>query len=434
MQDYYNKVSAFRPEAKRYLTGSFLLSVGSAVNDLLFNLHLKNLGYAESFIGSVISVQALGIVLFGIPAAFFVKKYSPRAMLMMSVSAAALLFALRALALDGGQIIGLSFLIGSVVSISRVIPAALLMRLSTDGDRAYLFGVNASVSMLGLVAGNFIGGQLPPLFINSFIFFNTALSGSALSNGTLSLDDAYRYSLVVGAILESTAVLAFARLPSAPVLRAPNETPFTILKDLREHLPTPKRFAVIWRVVYPHTIVGIGAGAVIPFIPLYLQERFGATSSEIGFYMSLVQSAVAMGYIFSPVIAERLGVVRSIVFVQFASLPFMGVMGFAGSITIVISAFIMRNVLMNMSGPFVEQYHMEAVPERDREMVSSIDITLWSLGWMVMSAISGVIIEHFSYQPLFIITMTLYAVSSVIYLQRIKPPATPSGLQPASSL
>ncbi|MBC8044444.1 MAG: MFS transporter [Rhizobacter sp.] len=407
MKNYLRTVQAFHPDAKRFLMGSFLLSIGTAINDLLFNLHLKNLGNTESFIGGVISAGAFGIMLCSVPAAFLAKKYSHKAMLIAGVVAVAVLYAVRALVSQPVSIMLLSLLIGCAASLVRVIPTALLMRLSTASERTYLFSVNAATGMLGLVAGAFIGGLLPYLFINLF----------ELSGRVLLLDDAYRYSLITGAVIESLAAgsfIGFASTSMPDVFQRPR------LSEFLARLPKRSQLKKILYTVYPHTIVAIGAGAVIPFIPLYLHDRFGATSQGIGFYMSLVQSAVAVGYVCSPFIAARLGVLKSIVVVQLCSLPFMAVMGFSGSITLVVGAFILRNVLMNMSGPFVEQYTMESVGEDEREWTSSIDILLWNLAWVVMAAVAGFIIEHYSYQPLFAITITLYAASSLVYWRRLR--------------
>jgi Arabinose efflux permease len=159
---------------------------------------------------------------------------------------------------------------------------------------------------------------------------------------------------------------------------------------------------------------------VIPFIPLYLHQTFGASSAEIGSTMSLVQSAVVVGYLLSPMISRRFGVLKSIIIVQLASLPFMAIMGFSGSLVIVTIAFLLRNVLMNMSGPFVEQYNMENVCEEEREFTASLDIFFWNLSWAITPAIAGIVIEHYGYKPLFVVTIGFYALSSFVYLAMLK--------------
>jgi predicted MFS family arabinose efflux permease len=113
-------------------------------------------------------------------------------------------------------------------------------------------------------------------------------------------------------------------------------------------------------------------------------------------------------------------VLKSIIIVQLASLPFMAIMGFSGSLVIVTIAFLLRNVLMNMSGPFVEQYNMENVCEEEREFTASLDIFFWNLSWAITPAIAGIVIEHYGYKPLFVVTIGFYALSSFVYLAMLK--------------
>jgi predicted MFS family arabinose efflux permease len=73
-----------------------------------------------------------------------------------------------------------------------------------------------------------------------------------------------------------------------------------------------------------------------------------------------------------------------------------------------------------MSGPFVEQYNMENVCEEEREFTASLDIFFWNLSWAITPAIAGIVIEHYGYKPLFVVTIGFYALSSFVYLAMLK--------------
>lgn len=403
IQRYFSNFSKFHLDIRRYLAGAFLFSIGSSINDLLYNLYLHALGYSDSFIGGMISLHSLGVLLLCIPAAFLARKYSHRTMLLTSISLVVLFQFLRASFPNEGLVPFFNLVLGLAVSAVRVIPAVLLMRLSRPEERAFVFGFNAALSMFGIMLGNYVGGHLP----------NVLSASASLLGATLSLDNAYQASLCIGSGVIAASVMCYAQL-SASEKSLPSSA--SLIQEFLAQIPSRERLMHIFKVIAPHVIVGIGAGAVIPFIPLYLHQTFGATSAEIGNTMSVVQSAVAVGYLLSPMISRHFGVLKSIIMVQLASLPFMAIMGFNSSLVIVTVAFLLRNVLMNMSGPFVEQFNMENVRDEEREFTASLDIFFWNVSWAITPAIAGTVIEQFGYKPLFVVTIGFYALSSFVYL------------------
>lgn len=407
IQRYLSNFSSFQVDLRRYLAGAFLFNVGSSVNDLLYNLYLRSLGYSDSFIGGMISLHSLGVLILCIPAAFLARQHSHRSMLLASISLVALFQALRSMFPNELLIPFFNLALGLAVSAARVIPTVLLMRLSRPEERAFVFGFNAALSMFGIMLGNYVGGHLP----------SGLMAGASLVGASLALDDAYQASLCAGSIVIALSLFLYARLSPSDV--APRQRD-SFWEEFVAQIPSRARLAHIFSVIAPHIIVSVGAGLVIPFIPLYLHQTFGASSADIGSTMSLVQSAVAVGYLLSPLVSRRLGVLKSIIVAQLASLPFMAIMGFSSSLVVVTIAFLFRNVLMNMSGPFVEQYHMENVREEEREFAASLDIFFWNLSWAITPAFAGLVIERFGYQPLFAATIGFYALSSFVYLAMLK--------------
>ncbi|MDW8436424.1 MAG: MFS transporter [Chloroherpetonaceae bacterium] len=407
IQRYLSNFLSFHDDVRRYLAGAFLFNVGSSINDLLYNLYLHSLGYSDSFIGGMISLHSLGVLVLCVPGAFLARKHSHRSMLLASVSLVALFQALRSIFPNEFLIPFFNFALGLAVSAARVIPTVLLMRLSRSEERAFVFGFNAALSMFGIMLGNYLGGHLPSALVG----------GASLFDVSLSLDDAYQASLQAGSLVIALSLFSYAKLSQSEGLVSASAS---LWAEFLAQIPSRERLERIFSVITPHVIVSIGAGLVIPFIPLYLHQTFGASSAEIGGTMSLVQSAVAVGYLLSPLVSRRFGVLKSIIIVQLASLPFMAIMGFSSSLLVVTIAFLFRNVLMNMSGPFVEQYHMENVRDEEREFAASLDIFFWNLSWAITPAIAGAVIERFGYKPLFAATIGFYALSSFVYLATLK--------------
>ena len=51
MRDYFHSLSLFSRNVRLFLAGTFFIGIGQSVFMLMFNLYLKEAGYAEGFIG-----------------------------------------------------------------------------------------------------------------------------------------------------------------------------------------------------------------------------------------------------------------------------------------------------------------------------------------------------------------------------------------------
>jgi MFS family permease len=130
------------------------------------------------------------------------------------------------------------------------------------------------------------------------------------------------------------------------------------------------------------------------------------------FAISCVVTGVAT--IAAPLLAARLGKVRSVALVQGASLPFLLAIGFAPSPALAVGAFWMRGALMNMGGPIYNAFTMEQVAQGERATVNALAGVTWNLGWAVCPYVSGVVQERWGFGPLFVATAALYGVGSAL--------------------
>ncbi|MDX2128210.1 MAG: MFS transporter [Chloroherpetonaceae bacterium] len=441
MRAYFRHIAGFQRDAKIFLLGSFLFSTGTAINDLLFNLYLKERGLKESFIGSSVSTLALGIMLMAIPSAFMAKRFSPRRMLIFCAAFEAFLYSARAASSNPISIPIYNVLIGAAGASLRILPASVMMTLAEKHERPYLFGLNSAFQMAGLMVGNFLGGYSPETFfwilsailfpISSVASYQLGLALSTVvmlaSSAVFSKLHAERNPLPMNFVANNPQK-TFVKLQAIPLffqrvvlgVQVPFKIFHHVYGDIKSNWPERHTRKALVSIIFPHTLVAIGAGATIPFIPLFLKTDFMLSPSTIGSIMSGVQAAVSLGYVASPLVTKRLGVLRSIIVVQAASLPFMAIVGFGESLIWAVFALGFRNVLMNMSSPFIDQYNMESVHESQRQLISSLDHFLWNAAWSVMPFIAGFVIEWVGYEPLFAFTIVLYAASSLLYYRRYR--------------
>lgn len=177
------------------------------------------------------------------------------------------------------------------------------------------------------------------------------------------------------------------------------------------------------RLVLPTAFVGLGAGATIPFLNVYIEGRFGVSYASLGRLFAWTSLATAVTVLIQPWLVERLGQLRAILAVQMASLPFSVLLGFGPYLWLVTVALFMRGALMNATGPVYSSYAMSVLSPADRPMYSAANTILWNVCWAAASLASGALRGagwfEFStnFNILFGWTLLMYALDTLaIYL------------------
>lgn len=388
---YVGNLRRISTPARWYLLGATLVGMSWATFMLLFNLYMKERGFAEGIIGRVLSFQSFGIVMMAIPAAILVARRSARTMLVVSSLGVALGFLSQTLAGEVSAILVASCCTGVLLAVSRVVGAPFLMKHSTASERAHVFSLSFAAMLGSGLITHFGAGSL-----------HRFLSG--ITNSPLA---AYRWVLCLGCSCAVIGAFAFARIPSGVVGQR------TMRLPLREFWHTKGR--LLFKLTFPFFLIGMGAGLIIPFLNLYFRDRFALTPQTIGVYYGLVHASMILGVMIGPELARRFGMIKSIVFAEWASIPFMIVLAFTRNLPIATVAFLMRGALMNLGVPIANNYMMERVGHADRALVNSLSMIAWSLSWAITTGIGGLLIEHGGYETPLLLACGLYVVASALY-------------------
>ncbi|NPV89023.1 MFS transporter [Coprothermobacteraceae bacterium] len=396
-RQYKSALDANPPVLKYFLVVAFLSEVGFTFYFTVFNLYLAGLGVSMGVIGTILSARSFGSVLMTVPAALVINRIGYRrtfvtAMLLAVVAQAVVLLTRSSVVLVGiGAILGLSdalFMIGT---------APFLMDHTDARYRKEVFSFNGALFTLAFAAGSFL----------------TYLSGYLRVGDPLRL---YRTIMWSGVACAGVALILAALLIKTKS-RASLSNPFTPenLKHLKGFYPL---LAVL---ITPRVLVGLGASLIIPFMNLYFHDLFKLTGPQVGLVYTFGQLATAMGMLVAPLLAARLGYVKTIVFTELASLPFMYALAAAGSLTVALPAFLIRQALMNMSSPVSQQFNMELTPLQFRTITNGLMSMGDNLARAAGSLIAGFLIESRGYAASFYAAMLLYFISSVFYYVFLSP-------------
>lgn len=389
---YIIHTKLFNNNARLFLIGGVFNGIGLAVFSLLFNLYLKEHLYTESQIGQILSWGSLGSALIAIPAAMLIERIQIKKILIISTILACISYFLSILSKTLSLIFVFMFFANSFITVYRVCIAPFFMRNSTKRERIYLFSINSALMMLSQLIGFILGGYLPKLMLSIRI--------------CQDLSEAYEMALYVSVIGTLLSIIPFLSIKPSEVIQKSSNL-FHRMKNYS--------WDIIIRLMIPKTLVGLGAGLVIPFMNLYFKNEYALGSERIGFFFSIMQVFLFIGMILAPYLSKRFGMIKSIVMTELFSIPFMLILAISRNLPLAVVAFIMRGTLMNMNLPISANFEMELVKPQEQAFTNAISTLAWQGAWTISALVGGWIIERYSFAFSFYITIIAYLLSAITY-------------------
>jgi MFS family permease len=173
-----------------------------------------------------------------------------------------------------------------------------------------------------------------------------------------------------------------------------------------------------------NSLIGLGAGFIIPLIPTWLFLKFGIPDRYSGPLLALSVITVAFAAVASAPLARRYGSVKAIVMTQGLSTIFMFALAFAGEPLLACALYLIRSALMNMSSPLADSFLMGIVPKEGRGLASAINSLIWRLPNSATTIIGGMILAAGIYDVPFFLATAFYVVSIALFykvFRNVKP-------------
>jgi len=395
---YIKDLSLLSTNARLFLLGAFFIGLTFSAFSLLLNLYLRERGFGEAFIGRVLSFGAIGISIVSIPGAILISRVRLKPILLMSTVLYAVFGLLTIYAGRDYFILGAYFCAGMMMAFYRIASAPFFMRNSTPRERPYLFSLSFGIAVMAGVIGSFVFGQLVDIIGDRFAVDSAG---------------AHRLSLTIGILLSLLALIPFG------LLRMPPGIPKSERLVLSRQTLSPLR-GILFRLTIPYVLVGLGAGMIIPFLNIFFRDRFGQSPEEIGYYFGILNLTMFVGVMVGPILVRKIGMVRTMIYTQLASIPFMLILAFCYYFPFVVGAFLIRGTLMNMGHPIGNNFAMEMVPRSHHAIVNALLMFAWTFSWMISTQLGGWLIEQYGYTQSLLIPAGLYVLSSVLYYRYFK--------------
>ncbi len=401
---YLHRVRSFGPNARWYLLFSLMSGFALGIVRLLFNLYVLSMGFDAGTLGVLVAMPPIVITVAAIPMGMLGHRIGFRAMLMIGVL------------LMAGSLVGIamsSLLVGLVAfallrglanTMLQVSSAPFMAENSGVEERTHLFSVQFAARMFANFFGFLLAGVLPSLL------------GRWLDVGPESVT-AYRGALLVGAGLYAIAFLPLLRIRSGTLTQEDEGVP-----RLREMFRPP---GLLMKLFVPQVVIGLGAGALVPFLNVFFKTRFGMPDATLGVLFAFQSVLMAFATLIGPALADRWGKTRSVVGVQLLSVPFLVMLGYVPVLSLSAVGFLCRAALMNAGNPLYTAFAMEKVSPRQRGAASAMMQMSWQGTRALSSLASGYLQEVSGFAALFPITIVMYTLASALiytfFIRRKEP-------------
>lgn len=383
----------FNKNAMMYLYAMVFYSISTGAFGMLQGIYIK-LKIGEDFLGMLISSKTMAMALFAFPCALIVNRIGKKKALFVSI-----LIILVSIAMQGYfQLRWLMLLFciiqGCFEALLSVTGGPFLAENSNGDERVRLFSVSFAVNTFSVMAGYFLFGQV--------------VEGLSIN---FDVVQAYRYGIIIAGFAGIVALVFIAFIKDLPEREEDKKG-----STLKNSLLVFREKGVMQFIIY-NSLIGFGAGSVVPYFGVYLKFKINISTSQLGTIMSLSQVSTGIGGLATPILAKKFGKVNAIIICQIASIPFLLLIATPPSILIVSIAFFMRSALMNMTGPIINNISMELVTNEKRAVLSSILNLASSFTRAISAVVAGFMMKNFAngYEIPYYITTCLYVIATVYF-------------------
>jgi MFS family permease len=394
---YLRSFTGFSRDARLFLLITILFGSAMSLYWTDFNLYVQSIGLGGSTLGWLLAVSELAGVAVALPASAVSDRIGRRSVMVAGMA----LVALALLAFLPGEL-GLLFVgvaaMGAGAQIVAVVQIPFIAEHTAPDQRNEYFSVWQAIQfMTGFLA---------------MLFGGAAATWLAPRMGLDSKSAPYEVLLL------GVATIALVSLASLFLLTADKPT-----EEMREQSRRNGRFGLVitdrklfFRLLLPGFLTALGAGQLIPFLNVFVHNKFNLDLAETNAFFAVASLGTAIAILAQPAVARRFGRIGAIVLVQGASIPFLVVLGFSPILWTVIVALTVRNSLMNAGSPIFDAFSMDQVSPTERATLAAGMSMLWSLGWTVAPVYYGLLQANlgftYGYAVDFVTIIVLYTIAT----------------------
>ena len=391
-------------DARRILVARGLRAFGDGFVALLVPIYLYDLGFTALAIGAIVTSTLIGTALLTLWVGMAANRHSRRGLLLAAAVLMAATGAGFAITTAFWPLLLIAF-IGTMnptsgdASIFLPLEHAALTQTVEPRRRTALF---ARYSVIGSLAGaiGVLAAALPD--------WAAAWTGYSRTAAVQSM-------FVLYALLGLISLLLYRPLSAA--VEAPDEAP---------HRPLQRSKRLVYGLAALFGMDSFGTGFLVQsLLALWLYQTFQLSVTAAASILFWTGICSTISYFAAVPIAQRIGLINTMVFTHLPSNILLILIPFAPDLTIAIALLLARSALSQMDVPTRASYVMAVVAPEERSAAASITAVPKTFAWAAGSLISGYLLTLSSFGwPLLIggVVKGAYDILLLAKFQKVRPP------------
>jgi len=392
-------------DGKLLLTARILRTFAYGFLSIIISIYLKLIGFDGFLIGLILTSTLINSVIFTLVASFYADRIGRRKMLviyalLMAISGVIFFVTSNYIALIVAGLIGTINVTGTETGAFLSIEQAMLPQTVEDiKKRNTLFAFYNMVGTFAMSAGVLVSG-LPGIIQHQFglseirsispLFLLYSILGVAVLATYLLLSK--KVELKGKADKEAKAQVQV----QGGDLESDEKKKPRILRPLMQTL-SPASKKIVGKLSGLFAIDSFGGGFVIQsIVSLWFFTKFGADLTLLSYIFSIAGVLTAFSFLASAKIADRIGLINTMVFTHIPSNILLILVAFSPTLPIAVAFYLARMALSQMDVPTRQSYIVAVVKEDERTAAAGITNISRNITQAISPFIAGSILQSVS--------------------------------------
>ena len=367
-------------DGKLLLTGRILRTFGYGFLSVVIAIYLRFLGFDDIQIGLLLGSTLVNSVIFTIFASFYADRIGRRKVLviyasLMSISGLIFTFSDNYYLLILAAFIGTINVTGSETGTFLTIEQAILPQTIRDKKKMNtIFALYNMVGTFAMSAGIILSG-LPSLMQEQYFEMNDV--------------ESFKILFILYSVLGMFVMIVYLMMSKNIEIKP------SVKKSVTQTL-SPKSKKIVAKLSALFAVDSFAGGFVIQsVVSLWFFTRFGADLIILSYIFSAAGILTALSYIAAAKIADRIGLVNTMVFTHIPSNVLLILVAFAPTLQLAMILYLIRMGLSQMDVPTRQSYIVSIVNEDERTAASGLTNVSRNIAQTLSPSVIGYIFQSF---------------------------------------
>jgi MFS family permease len=398
-------------DGKLLLAAKIVRTFAYGFLSVILAIYLKLIGFDDLLIGLVLTATLLNSVIFTLIASFYADRMGRRRTLvvyaaLMSISGAIFVTTENHIMLIIAAFIGTINVTGSETGAFLTIEQSILPQtVKNIKKRNIIFAIYNMAGTFAMSAGVLLSG-LPTIIQQQF---------GEILNQIDSIKPLFILYSLSGIVVIGIYLLLSNRI----------EVEGTIARPLTQTL-SPMSKNIVGKLSGLFAIDSFAGGFVIQsIVSFWFFTKFGADLTTLSYIFSVAGILTAFSFIVAAKIADKVGLINTMVFTHIPSNILIILVAVAPSLSVAIAFYLIRMALSQMDVPTRQSYIVAVVNKEERTAAAGITNISRNISQAISPSLTGIIINTFTLSTPFIIGGLLkiaYDIALYVNFKKIKPP------------